>query len=120
RASIVVAPQNPQLAVEEIEKRAGDRRFVQVLLLAMRDMPLGNRFYWPIYEAATRHGLPIGIHAGTNYRRPVTALGWHSYFAEDYIAQPLAFQAQLSSLISHGVFDVYRELKVVLIESGVS
>ena len=32
RASIVVPVQNPQLAVEEIERRAEDKRFVQVLL----------------------------------------------------------------------------------------
>jgi predicted TIM-barrel fold metal-dependent hydrolase len=120
RASILVSPQNPHLAAEEIERRAADKRFVQVLLLVMGDMPLGNRFYWPIYEAAERHGLPVGIHAGSNYRRPATALGWSSYWAEDYIDQPQAFQGQLSSLISHGVFDKFPGLKVVLIESGVS
>src|SRR5439155_13690292 len=32
RASIVVTPQNPEMAVDEIERRAADRRFVQVLL----------------------------------------------------------------------------------------
>jgi predicted TIM-barrel fold metal-dependent hydrolase len=34
RASIVVSRQSPELAAEEIEDRARDRRFVQVLLLA--------------------------------------------------------------------------------------
>src|ERR1700735_373324 len=43
RASIVVPLQNPDLAVEEIERVASDRRFVQVLLLVMHDMPLGKR-----------------------------------------------------------------------------
>ena len=65
RASIVVPMQNPELAAEEIDRVAADRRFVQVLLLVMHDMPLGKRHYWPIYEAAQRHGLPIGIHAGS-------------------------------------------------------
>jgi predicted TIM-barrel fold metal-dependent hydrolase len=120
RASIVVAPQNPELAVEEIERLAGDRRFVQVLLLAMGDMPLGKRFYWPIYAAAERHGLPIGIHAGSSYRRPVSSLGWSTYWAEDYVNQPQAFQGQLASLVSHGVFGKFPRLKVVLIESGVT
>ena len=35
RASIVVPPHSPDLAAEEVERLAGDRRFVQVLLLAM-------------------------------------------------------------------------------------
>ena len=36
---------------------APDRRFVQVLLLAMGEMLLGRRTYWPIYAAAEKHGL---------------------------------------------------------------
>ena len=48
RASIVVPVQSTEMAVEEIERWAGDKRFVQVLLLVMNDMPLGRRAYWPI------------------------------------------------------------------------
>src|SRR3546814_17555312 len=76
RASIVVPPQCPELAVEEIERCAADRRFVQVLMLAMDEMPLGRRHYWPISAAAEKHGLPVGIHAGSAYRHPVTPVGW--------------------------------------------
>ncbi len=58
----------PELAVDEIERRADDRRFVQVLMWAMNELPLGRRFYWPIYRAAEKHALPIGVHAGSLYR----------------------------------------------------
>ena len=72
RASIVIPMQNVEYAVDEIERCAKDKRFVQVLVLAMQEVPLGRRHFWPIYAAAERHGLPIGIHAGSNYRNPVT------------------------------------------------
>ncbi len=65
RASIVIPTQNAELAVDEINRVAADRRFVQVLMLVMGDAPLGKRQYWPIYAAAEKHGLPIGIHAGS-------------------------------------------------------
>ena len=118
RASILIPLENPDLAVEEIERCAEDRRFVQVLMLAMGEMPLGRRYYWPIYRAAERLGLPIGVHAGSAYRHAPTSIGWPSYFLEDYMAQSAAFEGQILSLVSEGVFAKFPELKVVFIESG--
>lgn len=118
RASIVVPTQSPELAVEEIERRAGDPRFVQVLMLAGDEMPLGRRHYWPIYCAAERHGLPIGIHAGSNYRHAPTPGGWPSYYLEDYVSYGGACESALLSLIAEGVFVKFPKLKAVFIESG--
>jgi uncharacterized protein len=120
RASIVVPWQVPELAAEEIERRAGDRRFVQVLILTCGDMTLGKRPMWPIYAAAEKHDLPIGIHAGTAYRYAPTSSGWPSYRIEDDAAFSQAFQQQLVSLIVEGVFTRFSRLRVVLLESGVT
>jgi predicted TIM-barrel fold metal-dependent hydrolase len=118
RASIVIPLENPAHAVEEIERCAGDRRFVQVLMLVMGQMPLGRRTYWPIYEAATKHGLPIGVHAGSGFRHPPTSIGWPSYFMEEYVGQSAAFETQLLSFIAEGAFAKFPDLKVVFLESG--
>jgi predicted TIM-barrel fold metal-dependent hydrolase len=120
RASIVVPQQNPELAVAEIDRCAADRRFVQVMLLVSGELPLGRRQNWPIYAAAERHGLPVGIHAGSTYRHANTPVGWASYLSEDYINQAGAFQTQLTSLITEGVFAKFSELTFVLMESGVT
>ena len=120
RASIVVAARSPELAAAEIERRAADPRFVQVLMLVSGDMPLGRRLLWPIYAAAERHGLPIGIHPGSTYRHSTTSLVWPTYYIEDYTAYAQAFQSQLGSLITEGAFQKFPGLKVVLLESGVT
>ncbi len=120
RASIVVSGQSPELAAEEIEHRAADHRFVQILLLASAEMLLGRRYYWPIYRAAERHDLPIGIHAGTMYRHPPTPNGWPTHYLHDYAANSNLFASQLQSLISEGIFGKFPSLRVVLMESGVT
>ena len=92
RASIVVPMHSPELAAQEIERVAADPRFVQVLVWEMGEMPLGRRQHWPIYRAAERLDLPIGIHAGSSYRHPPTNLGWPSYYLEDYVSWSTGFR----------------------------
>lgn len=120
RASIVVPVQNPARAAEEIDRLAGHPGFVQVLLLAFSETPLGRRHLWPVYEAAQRHGLPVGIHPGVAGPHPLTPVGWPSFAVEDYAAAAGAMQSQLVSLVSEGVFRKFPELRVVLLESGVT
>jgi uncharacterized protein len=118
RASILVPAHNPALAVKEIERVAPDRRFVQVLLFAMGEMLLGRRIYWPIHAAAEKHGLAIGIHAGSTYHHAPMSSGWPAHRVEDYVAQSAAFESQLLSFLAEGVFQKFPTLKVVLLESG--
>ena len=120
RGSIVVRGRNPALAVAEIERLAADSRFVQVLLPVRAEVPYGNRRYWPIYEAAARHRLPVAIYAGGTPGLPTTPAGWTSYAIEDYVAYSQTFAAQVLSLVSEGVFARYPDLRVTLIGSGCS
>ena len=117
-ASLVVTAEEPEAAVAEIEKWAGDRRFVQVLLLARSQATLGRKRYWPIYEAAERHARPVCIHAGGGRGNPPMPVGWQQYYAEEYLAVAQGFQAQLVSLVTEGVFTKFPGLKVVFAESG--
>ncbi len=118
RGSIVVSTEDPALAAAEIDRCAADPRFVQVLLLAMQEAPLARRANWPIFEAAERHGLAIGVHAGSLYRHAPSVAGWPSYQFEDYVLQSVGFENLVVAFLAEGVFQKFPKLKLVLLESG--
>jgi predicted TIM-barrel fold metal-dependent hydrolase len=103
-------------AAREIERVAEHPRIVQVMLY-IGDQPFGGPRYHPIFEAAERHGLVVGIHHSEN---SPTALGRHRYFAEWHTLVPQVHMSQCISLIFNGVFDKYPDLKVILLEGGFS
>jgi predicted TIM-barrel fold metal-dependent hydrolase len=118
RASLVVPSQYPELAAREITRLEGHAGFVQVLLPVRSATPYGNRSFQPLFAAAARHDLPVGIHFGGAPGNPPTPVGWPSFYLEEYAGMASVFQSQLLSLVSEGLFDQFPALRVVLIESG--
>lgn len=95
RASIVVPSQQPAMAASEIDRVGGHPGLVQVYLPVRSAMPYGNRIYHPIYEAAVRHDLAIGLHFGGVTGTPPTPVGWPSYYLEENAGMSQVFQSQL-------------------------
>jgi predicted TIM-barrel fold metal-dependent hydrolase len=95
---------------------AAHPRIVQVMLYSGSE-PFGAPRYHPIFAAAVRHGLPVAIHHSEN---SPTALGRHRYFIEWHTLVSQVFMSQAVSLIFNGVFDLFEELKVILVEGGFS
>jgi predicted TIM-barrel fold metal-dependent hydrolase len=118
RGSLVVPYEDGRLAAAEIDRWAGQPGYVQVLLIARTHELLGRRKYWPMYESAVRHDLPIGIHFGGNGGWPITGAGWPSFYIEDHVGMPQSFQPQIISMVVEGVFEQFPTLKIVLIEGG--
>ncbi len=118
KGSIVVPYEFADAAVAEIEHWAAHKDFVQVLMLSRTAEPLGNRRYWPIYQAAEKAGLPVSIHAFGYGGSPITATGWPSYYIEEMTGHAQSCQAGLSSLVIEGVFERFPALKVILVEAG--
>jgi uncharacterized protein len=118
RASLLVQAQYPELAAREIDRVGGHPGFVQVLLPVRSERPYGNRSYDPMYEAAVRHDLALGVHFGGLPGHPPTTVGWPTYYFEEYVGMASVFQSQVISMVLEGVFDRFPTLRVALIEGG--
>ena len=118
RASVVVSVENPPAAAAEIERVARDKRFVQVQFPGRTQEPMGRRKYWPIYEAAAKHGLHVMSHAFGSYGNPLTGTGWPSFYLEEHVGPAQAMQANVVSMVAEGVFEHFPALKLVSVENG--
>lgn len=119
KASIKVPSTDPAAAVAEIERWAGHPHFVQVWMDMYADAPFGDRRYEPIYEAATRHGLPMAVHFAKSPGLSIaTPVGWTSYYFEHHSQFPMGYAAHLVSLICQGTFDRVPGLKFAFLEGG--
>jgi uncharacterized protein len=116
--SVHIAPHPPDIAAREIDRVAEHPQIAQVFLPLSSNHQFGDPYYRPIFEAANRNDLAIGMHHGLETK---LAVGYPRYWAEWHmLAPPHAAQLQLTSLIFNGVFDEFPDLHVSIMESGVA
>jgi predicted TIM-barrel fold metal-dependent hydrolase len=123
KGAMLIATQDPAQAAREIDRIGPHPDIVEIRVGAATRMPLGQRFFHPIYEAAERHGLPIGIHTGaegSGISNAPTAAGFVSDYFQWHTCMSQTFMAHLVSLVCDGVFVKFPKLKVVLVEGGVA
>jgi uncharacterized protein len=122
--SMMIASQNIEASISEVQRLGAEDKIVQVLISAVTPIPLGNRHYHKLYEICQEFCLPIALHPGGNQSSgtaPVpTPVGFPSYYLEWHTLLPSVYMAQISSLVTEGVFEKFKSLKFNFIEGGVS
>jgi predicted TIM-barrel fold metal-dependent hydrolase len=121
RGVILIAPQDPHEAVAEIQRSEAVPGFVQVHV-PMSDRLLGDRHYYPIYEAANDLDIPISVHPNAIdgiFRTGAPYPGGNpTYYIEWHSGLTTIFAANLISLICNGVFERFPRLRLVITEGG--
>jgi predicted TIM-barrel fold metal-dependent hydrolase len=120
RGSIRVCPREPEKAVREIERWAGHPYMVQVAVPLQAQHPYGQRMYFPIWQTAAKHNLPVVVHQDAGYGVDFwpSAAGYPRHFIEYSVLFPLNFAYHMSSLITEGTFDRLKNLRFVFADGG--
>lgn len=118
RGSICVAIESPVEGSREIERWAGHPYMSQVLINAEPRPAWGHPMYDPIWEAATRHGIPVACHLGRGQHNelPMSPVGFMTYNHDLMVSYSMLAANQVMSLVFDGVFDRFPDLQIVFIE----
>jgi predicted TIM-barrel fold metal-dependent hydrolase len=119
----LVSTSLPEEAAADIRRVGENERIVGVALgTSLLGSAYGHPIYHPIYEAAAEFDLPIVIHpfadVATTVSTPPMAGGLASSFAEYQIFSGQTAWAHVCSMIIQGVFELYPNLRVLLVGTG--
>lgn len=120
KGSIRVSPADPATAVAEIEKWAGHPHFVQVAVPMQSNQLYGDRLFFPVWEAAAHHNLPVAFHtdAETGVEAAPAPGGFFRHFLAYSVYQPTTFFNHLINMMAAGVLDRLPGLKLVFADGG--
>lgn len=123
KLAMVVAAHDPVASAKEI-RRFGVQPGIVAVYMPLLNILMGNRHYYPIYEAAEEVGLPILIHpTGTEGGFPTAvafAGGTPSTYIERHTAFPQIGIAAINSLVFEGVFTRFPKMMLLAAEFGFS
>lgn len=124
RAALAVAPQDPARAAAEVHRAASLHDGFAAVFIPLGSDLLGDVRYHPIYAAAVEEGLPVTVHIngveGTFPTAPTLGGGMPATYFEYKTVVPTAYMTHLASLVISGVFERFRELRVVMVECGIA
>jgi predicted TIM-barrel fold metal-dependent hydrolase len=116
-----LAAPDPQAAADELGRAVTTLGFNGALVFSrVRDIPIDNQAFWPIFEAAEQLGAPLYLHPQSP---PATVRDAYYSGFDDIVSAAFATHGvgwhydtgvQLLRLILAGVFDRFPELQIIM------
>ena len=121
KLAMSVPSQDPLASAAEI-KRIGKHPQIVAVSLPLINILMGNRYWWPIYEAAQEAQLPVLIHLtgpDSIYQGvPMSAGGLPDSYIERYVTLNQAGESSVNSLVFSGTLEKFPKLKFIFVEYG--
>jgi len=114
RYTLIVPTRDPLAAAKEIHRCANNPAVAGIDFAPLDSILMGNRYYYPIYEAAAQHNLPIYQHVASlpDFRSMTDK------FVDRHNCVFATVNLHLSSALFSGLFERFPNLKVVFAEFG--
>jgi uncharacterized protein len=122
--ALIVPTHMPDRGAEEIRRAGSHPGMVEALLVTNGvGLGFGHPVYAPIHAAAAEMGLPLAMHPGGDQWVLTThaaAGGIPPSRFEFHVLSPQANIFHIASFITHGVFERHPDLKLLVVENGIS
>jgi uncharacterized protein len=106
RGLLVVTPQHPEAAAEEIRRLGPRDEFVGVFLPGGARVPYGSPVHEPLWRACAELALPVVVHThfeGVGIAGPVTAAGYPDHYVEYHTLCGAGMYGHFVSILCHGI-----------------
>jgi len=115
-AALAALPmQEPEAAVEELKRAVSELGLSGATIFSNVDgKPLDSKEFWPIYDTASKMGVPLFIHPTT----PIDERAMEDYRLVPILGFPLDTSLAVLRLIFSGVLEKYPSLKIVAAHLG--
>ena len=120
RGTIRVNPNDIDGAVKEIQRWQGHPRIASIGLPMQTQVPYGRPQFRPLWRAAVEAGLPVAVHLemGNGITHPPTPSGITRTYSHLAAYQPMTFVWHLLNMIAEGVFEEFRDLRVIFADGA--
>lgn len=110
---------SPEACLQLIEKYADHPGVVGFMVTSIRHQPVHSNCYMPVYRALAERNLPLGFHAGYNWRdRAMESM--NKFISVHALSFPFYLMTHLTNWVINGIPERFPALKVLWIEGGLA
>jgi predicted TIM-barrel fold metal-dependent hydrolase len=115
----LIPMQDPQLAIAELRRAVTELGMPGAMLpsTGLRHY-LGDREYWPVYEAANDLGCALAVHGGAHQDLGLDRM--RTFPPVHALGHPFGIMANFASMVFNGVFERFPNVRFAFLEGGVS
>jgi len=115
----IIPLQDPAEAAKELRRAVTELGFVGAMLPSNGlALPLGSKFFYPIYEEANRLGCTLSVHGGCHDRFGMDHM--NMYVPVHALGHPWGLTFNCANILYNGIFERFPKVRIAFLEGGIA